>query len=486
MGNVKSAEAVDHSKAPKVLAAIKELGGDDDSESIQHVAAGNLQEQVASGGNNNNTKWQKRVIVITTKAIYCFAEVSSSFECKRRIDLALVRAISKSTISDEFVRQLITFCMSRLNMIPISAAKIKKSSSRSGSQGNVSKSREEEMKALKKKEEAAASKDENLAGANLLAILESTIEGTCFDRLALSLSQKVQEILTTYATERESVIFTDYLIKVNKRGKEQKRILMLTNLAIYSSITIGFTAAPPTLRYNLTPSFEMKRRIPIQLIPHITVRSSNSTDFIVHVISEYDYALKYAHRSTFIDCLERIRRSINPNPITVAASGDCEFQAILMTQDKMHNFYQRNQRLSMLSRKISSTRRIEGAVKLFLQNTKQPSNSDDTAKAVAGTAADSKEYVKNTSSIKAPTNDTMHKRKITSSRSLAQSTTTTITLSSSLNQQAAAAVPAVPSSNSKLFSPGTDSNPESDVRIAEAATKATTAGNASPRVINVD
>lgn len=72
----------------------------------------------------------------------------------------------------------------------------------------------------------------------------------------------------------ETVVFSDFVIKINRKEKEQTRVILLTNKAVY----------------NLLPSAygKCKRRIAIESIASITV-SSISDEFVLHVPEEYDY-----------------------------------------------------------------------------------------------------------------------------------------------------------------------------------------------------
>lgn len=72
----------------------------------------------------------------------------------------------------------------------------------------------------------------------------------------------------------ERIIYSAKVLKINKRSKEQPRVLLITDKALY----------------NLLPSdySKCKRRIPIQDIGSITL-SKASDEFVLHVPDEYDY-----------------------------------------------------------------------------------------------------------------------------------------------------------------------------------------------------
>ncbi|ETO30714.1 hypothetical protein RFI_06406, partial [Reticulomyxa filosa] len=75
----------------------------------------------------------------------------------------------------------------------------------------------------------------------------------------------------------EKVIFSDNLIKINKRSKEQERVLLITDKAVY----------------NLKPKeyHKCQRRIDIDKIVSVS-EAKDSDEFTIHVPEEYDYRYK--------------------------------------------------------------------------------------------------------------------------------------------------------------------------------------------------
>lgn len=70
------------------------------------------------------------------------------------------------------------------------------------------------------------------------------------------------------------MVFSDFVIKINRKEKEQTRVILLTDKAVY----------------NLLPSSygKCKRRIKLENIAAVTA-SSISDEFVLHVPDEYDY-----------------------------------------------------------------------------------------------------------------------------------------------------------------------------------------------------
>jgi len=98
-----------------------------------------------------------------------------------------------------------------------------------------------------------------------------------YDYLGLAENPKIKKMLEKQGNgSEESVHFSDHVIKINRRQKEQKRVLMITSHAVY----------------NIDPKkFKCKRKIDIQNLG-LVISSLTSDEFILRVPAEYDYHLK--------------------------------------------------------------------------------------------------------------------------------------------------------------------------------------------------
>eukprot|EP00477_Mikrocytos_mackini_P000183 GAHX01000193.1.p1 GENE.GAHX01000193.1~~GAHX01000193.1.p1 ORF type:complete len:835 (-),score=236.00 GAHX01000193.1:19-2523(-) len=95
-----------------------------------------------------------------------------------------------------------------------------------------------------------------------------------------------------------SVVFSDYVIKINYRGKCQKRTLIIT----------------PTTIYNCKPSgLRVKRTIPISDVENFTL-SSSSNNFILATKTGYDYNLNYKNPKALVDI---ISKQIHPKEFSI-------------------------------------------------------------------------------------------------------------------------------------------------------------------------
>jgi serum/glucocorticoid-regulated kinase 2 len=112
------------------------------------------------------------------------------------------------------------------------------------------------------------------------------------DHLCLAGNHSVQKMLNKHGKNTplpEIVKFSDFVIKINRREKEQTRVMLITNKAVY----------------NLMPNNygKCKRRIAIDELGSVTA-SQVSDDFVLHVPAEYDYRFKSAKKDTICKVLQ--------------------------------------------------------------------------------------------------------------------------------------------------------------------------------------
>uniref|UniRef100_A0A7S4DVG1 DH domain-containing protein n=1 Tax=Lotharella globosa TaxID=91324 RepID=A0A7S4DVG1_9EUKA len=104
----------------------------------------------------------------------------------------------------------------------------------------------------------------------------------------LERSYKWSMYLAERGFENERVVFADKITKINSRGRRQERLVAITDKAMY----------------NLSDWIEVKRRVALEKIQRVTV-STTSTEFVVHVPSEYDYWFDSPIRTAVIDALRK-------------------------------------------------------------------------------------------------------------------------------------------------------------------------------------
>ena len=111
------------------------------------------------------------------------------------------------------------------------------------------------------------------------------------DHLSLAAKPLVQKMLEKEGDRSEQVWFSDFVIKINKREKEQTRVLLITQKAVY----------------NLMPSdySKCKRRIALPDIASVTT-SQVSDEFVIHCPDEYDYRFKSNKKLVIASLLKKL------------------------------------------------------------------------------------------------------------------------------------------------------------------------------------
>jgi len=144
---------------------------------------------------------------------------------------------------------------------------------------------------------------------------------------------KYQEMLSKIGNnfpDEERAMLSMEVIKINKRGKEQNRVLLLTEKALY----------------NLKPNETEKcqRRVALEKIVSVTV-SDISQEFAIHIPEEYDYRFKSQYKDVIVSVLgevlkRRERRKLTTNHIKHEST-----ESVIVTED-MARSQTREQRLS--------------------------------------------------------------------------------------------------------------------------------------------
>eukprot|EP00475_Leptophrys_vorax_P004152 TRINITY_DN1247_c0_g1_i3.p1 TRINITY_DN1247_c0_g1~~TRINITY_DN1247_c0_g1_i3.p1 ORF type:complete len:486 (-),score=145.77 TRINITY_DN1247_c0_g1_i3:133-1590(-) len=92
------------------------------------------------------------------------------------------------------------------------------------------------------------------------------------DNLKLASSTEVLNMLKKKGTEDEYILFSGIVDKVNRRGKHQTRVLLITNRAIY----------------NLAENYKCKRRIAMEDVESMNIDQSQD-EVVINVPKEYEY-----------------------------------------------------------------------------------------------------------------------------------------------------------------------------------------------------
>eukprot|EP00467_Chlorarachnion_reptans_P001836 CAMPEP_0114486308 /NCGR_PEP_ID=MMETSP0109-20121206/146_1 /TAXON_ID=29199 /ORGANISM="Chlorarachnion reptans, Strain CCCM449" /LENGTH=534 /DNA_ID=CAMNT_0001662463 /DNA_START=33 /DNA_END=1637 /DNA_ORIENTATION=+ len=113
------------------------------------------------------------------------------------------------------------------------------------------------------------------------------------DYLRLSSNPKVAKVLESKGhnfPNKECLLFSHIVTKINRKKKEQERVLVITDKAIYNMVVGSYTC---------------KRRIPIQALGMIT-ESAVSDEFLLNVPTEYDYRYKSGKKREIVELLQKL------------------------------------------------------------------------------------------------------------------------------------------------------------------------------------
>ncbi len=133
--------------------------------------------------------------------------------------------------------------------------------------------------------------------------------------------------------ETELIILSSMVTKINRKGKNQERLLIITNKAIYNIKPNKLGAA--------------KRRIPWKSLVAIST-STTSNEFVLHCPGEYDYRFlsnglsgdKQVPRDTIIECISKTHcRMMKANSLTVIVTSSENLERKTMTSGYVPFFF---------------------------------------------------------------------------------------------------------------------------------------------------
>mmetsp|Transcript_40952 Transcript_40952/g.65841 ORF Transcript_40952/g.65841 Transcript_40952/m.65841 type:complete len:524 (-) Transcript_40952:55-1626(-) len=141
------------------------------------------------------------------------------------------------------------------------------------------------------------------------------------DTLKLAQNVQCQKMLSKMGDnfpEQERVVLSMKLIKINKRGKEQNRILLLTDKALYN-------LKPKEIR-------KCQRRIDLEKIVSITV-SGTSQEFAIHIPEEYDYRYKSKQKERIATVLAELYKRKEGKKLAINRISQDSMLAVTVTKD---------------------------------------------------------------------------------------------------------------------------------------------------------
>lgn len=108
------------------------------------------------------------------------------------------------------------------------------------------------------------------------------------DFLCLGTHSKIKTLIDG----EEHVVFSDFVTKINRKGKPQERGILITDKRLYNIIN-------PVPNKKIT----VKRKILLNKIVAVVYAGD---DFVVKIPEEYDYHYKSSKRAAIVECLEKI------------------------------------------------------------------------------------------------------------------------------------------------------------------------------------
>eukprot|EP01084_Bolivina_argentea_P077647 140883_1 len=155
---------------------------------------------------------------------------------------------------------------------------------------------------IKQVSQSTNTNDRNNSNSNVSDITAENNNSNTFDKLSLQNHPDWAKVLKKNGDKTEKLVYSNKIIKINHKGKEQQRLLLITDKAIYN---IG-----EGTNIKKGPLGKLKRRIELYQIHAITV-SSISDEFVLHAPNEYDYHYKSIDKFNISKIIEYILHSTN-------------------------------------------------------------------------------------------------------------------------------------------------------------------------------
>ena len=91
----------------------------------------------------------------------------------------------------------------------------------------------------------------------------------------------------------EKILFSDFVVKINRKSKEQNRTMLITDKAVYN-----------------IKNYKVQRRILLMNLVSVTT-SATSEEFVMHIPEEYDYRYKSAKKGEIISAIKQANAKVN-------------------------------------------------------------------------------------------------------------------------------------------------------------------------------
>lgn len=128
------------------------------------------------------------------------------------------------------------------------------------------------------------------------------------DYLELNGNATVLKLLSKHGDK--AVLFADAVIKVDRKFRMQKRLILITDVALY---------------ILETESFRVKRRISLETLESLRLSELNDNFFAVIIPAEYDYLLASTRKTEVVTVLLEATRKLTGHNISVKFSNSFEY-----------------------------------------------------------------------------------------------------------------------------------------------------------------
>jgi hypothetical protein len=118
--------------------------------------------------------------------------------------------------------------------------------------------------------------------------------------------------------DEEKVAFSDVVTKINRRKARQKRVLVVTNVAIYN--------------FELKKYKSYKRRIALGKLTQIFTIKSDPELFVLHsdAVDEYDYRFESPRRKEILEVLKANCSAVGSEDLHVIELEEAHIDAVLV------------------------------------------------------------------------------------------------------------------------------------------------------------
>jgi len=257
---------------------------------------------------NAKGKKQARVLVVTDQAMY---NLDEKYKCKRRIVVSQLAGLTESKSSDQFVVHVPSeydYHYSSANASQIRdalRAAFQAQTKDNGKAFPVVVTEEADLAINVVTQGIAKRMEEGKKNA------PKFVDYAAGDYLKLADHPLILEMLHT-----EKLLLSLKTIKINRKLKNQERVLLVTDKAVY----------------NLNPQLINKRRVPLDRIVALTM-SKKSEQFVVHVPMEYDYHFSSTKNTEIAKVLQRAADKAGSGPLILTSVDEADLSQHVLTQE---------------------------------------------------------------------------------------------------------------------------------------------------------